>query len=483
MAKANRKQRRTLRKRERRSTPGAGVAALQAVIRRNMADGLSREEIFDLIETKLAQEGGSGVPPEAVEQVRRNLRELVDREFVCNTDQNRSWIVSDPRLGARQSQKPQDLTVESYMRAMASIYNASKIELGERKRDAIILWQRFRDARVFHFDSEVYGALHHEADRYTTEDLAGLDWQMPGTRQRVPQEEGDHLRKVIYNESKRVPYPEKFPFPSVFIGYGKGIAVKPLMLSVYAPASLRDRIVEATIMGHIMTEDGYCATVFEGVAQSDEGPLVNIVWFDALRDGGWVRSEFHLEPWILPWLINIINDHRTFILETPMSSGLRRQFKQDRKSMGLPNNRRCTPPPYYTLRMKTKLIREKVRKQLGGLPSPRSYKTDRRAHERCRVARGYFPLDPELGAKLRKRGYKIFTTQIPDADTIRRLHERGMPYKRADEWLAILTTWIEQGYTSNDPNLPYIPAVRLPGKVRTRQRQPSRSWVDDPASC
>ena len=238
-------------------------------------------------------------------------------------------------------------------------------------------------------------------------------------------------------------------------------------------------------MGHLITDDGYVVAIIKALARDDDGAPMSVVWFNHLRDqhGGWAPSEFNLEPWLLPSLIKIINDHRTFIIETPLTSGMRQHYKHNRKKLGGKSGQRgYTPPPYYTLRLKNKLIRDRVRKGLPKPPAPRSYRTDVRGHERCRVMRGPFPLDPELGAKLRKRGYKMFTTNDLDADTLRRLHERGLPYKRADEWLAILTTWVGEHFTSNDDSLPYVPACRVPGEVRIKPRQPGRGWADDPAS-
>jgi len=382
-----------------------------------------------------------------------------------------------------EGKKPQEQTVEAYMSAMATIYAISKSPQmsPQRRQSAIYTWQALRDARVFHFDVDVYGAFHHEADRYTTS-LAGQEWQMPGSGKTTPGE-GRALRRVIWKESGRVPWPDKWPFPAVYVGFGEGAGIRLPFLQIRAPRDLQDRLVSGELLGYLMTEDGIGVAIISANIREDSGGLRNVTWFEEVHaEGGWIRSEFNLEPWVMPALINVINDHRTFILETPLNTGQRRDFRRRRKEMGLKNGnkRGYTPPPYYTLRMKTQLITEKIRKGVGRPGVPKSYRTDVRGHERCRIARGHLPLDPETGAKLHKRGYKIFTTNPLDADTLRRLSERGQPYKRADEWLAILTTWIESHMSSLDEKLPYIPACRLPGNVRARRRQPTNSWADDP---
>jgi len=388
---------------------------------------------------------------------------------------------------------PQEQTVEYYMEAVTSAYGLTKQRGGQTARqqqEAIFIWRCLRDARVFHFEQDTYVGLYQEIDRYVTEELSGLTYRPPDQYVKdLPQEEVEAYQATILRESKSAAYPEKFPFECVFMGYGEGIQMNEYHAMASAPQALRDRVVKAVIVGHLMMDDGWVFTVVKGMARAltpdGQSGYTGIIWFEAIRSsgGGWVRSNYHLEPWILPSLIKIINDHRTFILENAMGVGLRKDYKRNRKGMGIkPNKRAYTPPPYYTLRMKSKLVREKVRKSLPKPPAPKTYKTDVRAHERCRIARGPLPLDPETGAKLRKRGYKMFTTNSLDLDTYRRLHERGLPYKKADEWLAILVTWVEEHMTSNDPHLPYIPAVRVPGEVRLKPRQPTGGWVDDPRS-
>jgi len=54
--------------------------------------------------------------------------------------------------------------------------------------------------------------------------------------------------------------------------------------------------------------------------------------------------------------------------------------------------------------------------------------------------------------------------------------------EKADEWLAIKTSWIRERLTSNDERLPYVPAVRVPGQVKVRKTAPTNSWADSPGA-
>jgi hypothetical protein len=304
--------------------------------------------------------------------------------------------------------------------------------------------------------------MHHEMDVWTTEKLAGLEWQHPKTGRKVTSEETEKLKEAVRRESKNASYPDKMPFPCAFLGYGAGLQVPIDLLIPNIPVNVQDRVKDARLLGHLMTSKGL-ALRFYLVSVSVEYGLAFGIMAESVRTyEGWTASDLNLEPWVLPNLIQVINEHRTFVLETQMPSGLRHQYKNERKQMGLKQGQWAyTPPPYYLLKLQTRVIQERVRKGLPHPKGPVAYRTDVRAHERCRIHRGKLPIDPALRDKLVKRGYKVFTTEELDKDTLDRLHERRLGSKQADEWLAVLTSWVESHFTCNDPRLPYIPACRI----------------------
>lgn len=372
-----------------------------------------------------------------------------------------------------------EMTVLAYMHVLSTIYLISTRETAEARRRASFIWALLRDARVFHLESSTFIDIHNETDIWVTES-AGYEWVNPKHHRDIPPEEVDAVAAFVQNEGRKVPFPDKLPFPRMFFGYGPGLAVSASVLRLKAPSHLRDKIMEGFLVGHLVTDDGWVFGFYRALTLEGQG-----IFIDDLRtSSGWVHSSYNLDPWILTQLINIINEHRTFLLETPMQTGLRRRYKDGRKQMGLKQDHWAyVPPPYYKLSLKSQLIRERVRKNLGHPRVPPAYRTDVRAHERCRVMRGKLPLDPILREKLGQRGYKIFTINPLDEETLRRLQQRGHAFKRSDEWLAILTTWIDNHYTNNDPKLPYVPACRhLPANTRTRKRPISNAAVHDPAS-
>jgi hypothetical protein len=417
-----------------------------------------------------------------------DLNAVIHQVLMKSRPKNSEWqwfVIDHERRSWPDSKTQADASVMTYMEVLKAAYVITKTEKNPYSRQqAVNVWRWLQEARVFHFDPETYISVHHEVDVWTTEVLAGLDWQHPKTGRKPPIEETGKLLEAVRQGSKEATYPDRFPFSCVFLGYGQGVQVPKTHVYDSVPEDFQDRIVGAMILGHLMTSGGFALRFYlvEVLDGNGSNPCILI---DSIRThpNGWARSETNLEPWVLPHLIQIINEHRTFVLETQMPSGLRHQYKDRRKEMGLKQGQWAyTPPPYYTLKLQTKVIQERVRKGLSHPRGPMAYRTDVRAHERCRIHRGKLPLDPDLRDKLIKRGYKIFTTNELDKDTLYRLQERGLAFKRADEWLAVLTSWVESHFTSNDPKLPYVPACRLPGNIKGKQRPISSSWVHDPAS-
>ena len=160
----------------------------------------------------------------------------------------------------------------------------------------------------------------------------------------------------------------------------------------------------------------------------------------------------------------MINEHRTIIAEQKPSLRMRQDFEKARKKLRMPT---MIPKPYYLVRMEKKLITDHVdrqHKELSRIARELSYRHDRRGHERCYVRRGKQPLAVKDSQKLHEAGYMIWTVDEPDANAYRQLMERGYPPKGADEWLAILTRWIDPQIIGPEDK-PYIPAIRLPSKV------------------
>jgi hypothetical protein len=387
--------------------------------------------------------------------------------------------------GAKRA-TPEEQSVDSYLQFLSfALWTSRQETRPDRRALAMRTYVAMQNARVFHIGPETYIAVHQEADRFTTE-MCGLSYEphTEGPKPSVPEKESRLYLKTFMQEAKRQSYPENLPFPAIFLGYGPGARLPDHTMESKSPSELRTRIEELYILGHLVTDEGYILNCYRGVTRDENDTESYAIWFDEARcpEAGWTRSPgLDLEPWTVPHLIRILNDYRTFVLETEMSGEIRRDIKQHKKQLGL-DDYKYMPSPYYRLRLQSKVVQEKVRKQLGQPPRPKTYKTDVRGHERCRIRRGPLPIEPKLAGKLQQYGYKLFTTNTLDEETFQRLSERGLGYKRSDEWLAVKASWIRDHMSSLDPKLPYIPAVRTIGKVRVRPRKTTGGWTEDPAA-
>lgn len=317
-------------------------------------------------------------------------------------------------------------------------------------------------------DRDTYQAFHLAADRFVTEVVAGLNYRAPGTKgEDISDEETDHYHMSLQRAAKDVKYPDRLPFPLTFFAYGKGLPLDPSLVKMKAPSAIHDRVVGGWQLGHLMSNTG----VVYGFILSELENGETAFWFEVIRsEGGWQNGgrwigDLNLEPWVLPNLVHLINEHRKFVIESPLPKAQRQSFKDNRKKFGVKDNKGHVPPPFYILKLQTQVVHERVQVAFPQAPrGPKAYRSDVRGHERCRIRRGPMPIDPKLSEKLTHRGYRVFANEPLDEDTHRRLAERGLAYKREGEWVAVKTAWVVDHQSPKNPELPYIPAVRVPTK-------------------
>jgi len=233
-----------------------------------------------------------------------------------------------------------------------------------------------------------------------------------------------------------VRYPEKLPFPSVYLSLGNGF-------HSYDPTSFID-----LLMGILIGENA-AWMMFTGKRAA--GHI--IIPACTYQAGRWTSAATKA-PWCLVQLVDLINSYKSFIEEVPRSLKQKLAYEKMAKRMGLKGS---VPPPYYHVKLKDVHIKERSE---ALFPTGRKlgHRHDRRGHERCKFRRGKLPMDAKLEAKLIKRGYELFKQNPMNVDAIRRLSLRGMPYKASDEWLAVKTTWVKNAVVGS-AELPYVPSI------------------------
>lgn len=432
-------------------------------IKIGVARNLTDDQIYELVERSAYDSTAAVTDPkqellniarsgaEGAEAVAEAFQEVGKRE---NLQDWHPLQASTEPYAPQSRRRQEDWSVERYMQVLSNLYYMSKVETNpDRRRETVIAWTNVRDAKIFHVPSETYIALHQEADRYTAEVVSGFAYNgNPSVK--------DSLRYSLSlrRAAQLIKYPDRFPFPRVFLGYGQGPQIRADAMRYKSPAKLEKDVVGGTLLGHLVTEEGYITGFFlVELADGNSFFLVDAVHYPG---SSW-PSTIDLEPWIVPNIIHIINDFRTFSLET-IDKETRRAFKDNRKKLGLKNEPIHLPPPFYTLKLDYQIIRQRVRSELNkGRKGPKGFRSDVRGHERCKIARGPLPLEPKVAEKLKQRGYKIFTLEPLDAETHQKLAVRGLAFKRANEWLAVKTVWVAEHQSPKNPELPYIPALRV----------------------
>lgn len=244
------------------------------------------------------------------------------------------------------------------------------------------------------------------------------------------------------------------PYPYFFIGFGDGIDILGELQNPDRPDVLKG----------ILYSPGYVEAVFQG--NMNKEPRIQMCWARTLMD----KNEWTLEDnidgplaWLAITLPQVISAHRTIILEAPTDRRTDKVVRRLRQQIDL----HTMPPAFYTVELRSRVHLNALRRlsPVAAQRAKMNYRTDRRAHERCFVRRGPLPKTTEeqgefllLQRKLKDRGYAVYTTEEVGLADMDRIYVRGMRPKRDDEWLAVLTTQV-QDCVFGPPDAPYVPRV------------------------
>jgi hypothetical protein len=373
-----------------------------------------------------------------------------------------------------------DVALKSFLDAQAQVLAAARGDAVTQEASDTNhewwtwLWTRLQDARFFYVADETYASYMLEADMETTENVVGHEWEpldftIDWTRSR----DGDRQEYIerIMAASKNVepPDPARWPFKDVWVAAGSGLLLSASHLQTRIHDVVRNRhdVVAAKLIGQLYTRDMQGRPcILE--ALSAKSPAYDgkrafsysLIWHHAysLQRGGW-DNALDLNPWITHKVMEHLNGFGTYVVEQTVS----RQHRQERykalRGAGVPMP---IPKPYYVIKMRSKTVREpEPAPEPSGATWTKTYRTDVRGHERCRVARGPLPLEPEKIASYKKRGYRVYLTgQVKPYDAARLL-KRGISPKRPDEWMALRVAWVAEHMSPANEELPYVPAARL----------------------
>lgn len=344
--------------------------------------------------------------------------------------------------------------------------------------------------RIVEVPPEMYIALYEGIDRYTTEALAGQDFQPARKRQvRGPDgqifeetyydqeppsdEEAMHLVSTIQAEGRKMGWPEHWPFENTWLSFGHGVWLAPHQIEMRFPSQMarEQGWTHGRLVAMLVRRGGQCVEVLRLAKRVDERGWHN-EWAEAwqlipqYQGGRWLEPYGALAPWVMSAISAVIQDHRTVVLEhekTGMS--YKKACAAAKKKVKWP----FKPKPFYRIQMKQRVEWERrVRQQFAKpIEIERQHRWDVREHERVRVRRGPLPLNEKTKKDLlrqrrvSRRCYKIYIDEPLDDGDAHRLSLRGFPrFKQGEEWLAILVTTVGE-HVKGPADKPYIQGKRV----------------------
>jgi hypothetical protein len=369
-----------------------------------------------------------------------------------------------PRTQEETKRESYEWTLGGYLAALNGFAKARKGMNDDERRTWARGLNAFRDARIFDIPNHVYQDLFYTCWRYVLQACGGA----PPDEDREPApEERDKFWRLANQVRAEMPMPAKMPFKSMYLGYGPGLSMdSPEKMGVFTCDI--DTPYYPKLMGQLITVDGY---VFDVVGHENDATI----GFARTAKNGWGDPQGGQAgpfptPWMLLALVDLINDHNTFIIEKQRSKKWNQEW---RKNTGSWRHKKKVPEPYYCIKLKRSLVHEDTEKKLrAATPVIRQspdHRWDTRGHERVRVQRGKLPLEDKTRRRLEKRGYRIYTYNTMSAEDTTRLMKRpSIPPKKPDEWIAIRATWVDS-YVNGPADAPYVPGLRLmpePGRKR-----------------
>lgn len=344
-----------------------------------------------------------------------------------------------------------------------------------------LLWAKMRSARIFEIPRKTVNAFNEQAGEELVRQLHDIGSSQLMGEVRVDPKTGDFdersetLLRDVDILARDMPFPGPLPFATTYLGFEDGFRLN----KAQSRMRIRGDHYNLELLGFLMVEGPEPEIVemvaVENILTQDRFLLPAVHYHMGSWDTGRTMS-----PWVLTNIIEMLNSHRVVIDRSRPTLALKQAFKRQSKKARVD----MIPPPYFTITMNDRYIEdsEGATKGATGTGVKRTYRTDRGGFERCHVKRGPLPLTAEVRATLVQQGYQnITTTGMLSAKDAERLAKRRKPMKRHDEWVAIRYKWIEETISPQNPDLPYVPAVRVPQgykETATLKRKRIRSILD-----
>lgn len=371
------------------------------------------------------------------------------------------WVPKELPHWGRPSNKTHDEIVAFYLRILGALKrNAENKKISEKfQSECGKMYSILRQAKIFEIAPEAYVELHLEVDRYVTEEIADLPFHDPRDEKVViPEGEGTLLYRRQMEAVQVLPFPEKFPFDVCWFAIAGGVALSDLQIQT---RGLKGDTGMYLLAGILAGEDGEHHELLLSHGTNRRGDYIDtnlhIVTHRVEEESSW-QHQLCLAPFVLHALIDGVNDHQTTIVaQRKLSLHSQSTIRKGLGDLGL---KRPIPPPFYTVYLRDKVIKEVVKGWGGGkLRAKYAHRFDVRGHWCFKIYRGQMPMDAEMELYLDKLRYNIFKNKPLDEVTIDALCERGQPPRADNEWIAIKKFW-RNSYVKGPEDGQYVPSTR-----------------------
>jgi len=350
------------------------------------------------------------------------------------------------------------------------------------------LRSRMGRAKLYSVDPKLPLALddeaHEHADRLLVDEWGEFAFDAPEVTEAERVMRARRFFTVMRRLNERAVLDvDLLPFDHTYFAYDAGYALDSSEVRIRFPMQAK-KVRQVHVLGHLICADGLIVEFFRtlmvqrvafdrdglaslerlGLAVPDasegfgEREQLGFGYGTVLEPGGDWNGTLTTLPQTLTELVAVVHDmHTTYVHTQTLGAGERRKLEPKAPKP------EAVPQEYYTVRLRPHHITERMAEKRDAEARKLTYRRDRSKHERCLFDRGPLPLDDRKKASLLKRGYKVYDkrSQRMRGKDMRRAVKRGKLIKGPDEWLAILTTYVQEHQFPNDPTLPYRPANRI----------------------
>jgi hypothetical protein len=320
-----------------------------------------------------------------------------------------------------------------------------------------------KKARSYEFTPAAYHRVFRACEEYVMKDSLGFDFAS-SEEFHTQFQDGDAygILDAISVEAQSVPFPERLPFECCYFGWGAGVEIDVYNRASFASSAaqsgldLDEDVDVMVLLGHLVMETGDVISFYDLYMNKVEDVGVVVSHDRKAKDEQWAVGT-NLVPWMIVTVAGEILSHAV-VEERDLSSSEARKYKRLGKKDGV---KKPIPPPYYTVYVRDKHIKKRIRKASTGVGSKQSYRHDVEGHPRLLYKLGKLPIEDKVRKKLEKAEYTIYPhgTPIP-ADHQAMMMERGRDFPKRGEWVALRKVFIEPFISPRNPDLPYVPAVR-----------------------